>query len=141
MPALLERITGLWARRRPIPVAEWFGVRCDTSAIYLNARPPGGGSWTTAIPWSSITRVCFKAEGFALSDGILLFTREREASWAVPMEASGGQELWAELIRRGLFDAELAIEAMRAADGVFCWPPVEVAGAGPRAKAVPAHPA
>lgn len=125
MTALAERVTALLGRRKTVPVSEWFGVRWDDAAVYLIARPPEGESWTTAIPWSAITRVCFKAEGFAASDGILLFTSGREAAWAVPIEARGGEGLWAELVRRGLFDARLAFAAMRAAEGVFCWPPAD----------------
>lgn len=125
MTALAERVTALRERRKPVPVSEWFRVRWDAAAVYLIARPPGGESWTTAIPWSAVTRVCFKAEGFAASDGILLFTSGRDAAWAVPIEARGGEGLWGELVRRGLFDARLAFAAMKAEEGVFCWPPAD----------------
>jgi hypothetical protein len=38
---------------------------------------------------------------------------------------AGGPELLDELIRRGLFDAKVAIEAASATEGLFCWPPLD----------------
>lgn len=112
-----------WRRRRaPEPLSSWYLVRCDDSAVHLDVRPPGREAWSAAIPWDTITRVCFEAEGLDLSDGIYIFTSQRAESHAIPVEASGGHELWTELLRRGLFDAGLAATAMAAADGVFCWP-------------------
>lgn len=70
-----------------------------------------------------MTRVCFQAEGPFVSDGIYLFTNLRPESWTIPTEADGGAQLWEELLRRRLFDPELAIKAMGAASGLFCWPP------------------
>jgi hypothetical protein len=69
--------------------------------------------------------VCFKAEEFLVSDGIYIFIEGRPQSYAIPLEARGGQELWSELIERGLFDAELAIQAATSTGGLFCWPPVD----------------
>ena len=70
--------------------------------------------------------VCFKAEGLEASHGIYVFTRLRPESLAIPIEARGGQELWAELIRRGHLDTELAITAASSTDGLYCWPPDSV---------------
>jgi hypothetical protein len=67
--------------------------------------------------------VCFKAEGLGVSDGIYVLTSARPESYAIPIEARGGAELWDEILRRKLFDAELAIETASATSGVFCWPP------------------
>jgi hypothetical protein len=44
-------------------------------------------------------------------------------SYAIPLDANGGDELLKELVRRGLMPAELVIEAMGSTDGVFCHPP------------------
>ena len=39
------------------------------------------------------------------------------------MEAVGAQELWFEIINRGLFDAKLAIEAASGVEGkLYSWP-------------------
>jgi len=103
--------------------AGWFTVCTDDSAIRLSSRPPGRESWQATIPWDSVVRVCFAAEGPFVSDGVYLFTRLRPESWAVPVEAAGGPQLLSELIRRGLFDARLAITAASAINGLFCWPP------------------
>jgi hypothetical protein len=98
------------------------GVRCDAAALYVHARPPGGQSWIVAIPWTDITRVGFEARGYAASDGIHLCTADRPSGFRVPIEAEGGQALWAELLHRGLFDAGLAVQALRAWQGFFWWP-------------------
>lgn len=84
---------------------------------------PGRDPWEEEFRWGSIQRVGFKAEGVGVSDGIYLFTTLRAESYVIPTEAEGGSDLWAEIIRRGLFDAELAAQAMSASGGVFFWPP------------------
>jgi len=85
-----------------------------------------------SIQWEAITRVCFEAESYSLSDAIYVFTRGRAESYAIPVDAGGGHEFWDELVRRGLFDAELAARAMGAVDGVFCWPELDAEGRGRR---------
>jgi len=100
----------------------WFVVTTDDQSIHLVVTPPGRSPWQAVLPWSSITRVCFEAEGPLLSDSLYLFTALRPESWAVPVEAVGGVPLFQELVRRHLFDAGLAITAMKAQTGLFCWP-------------------
>ena len=107
-----------FASRSPGPLREWFHVRYDESTIELECEPPGGEHWTQAIAWESIERIVFKAEDPSVSDGIYLFTRGRKESYAIPAEAAGGADLWKEIIRRGLFDAGLAIEAAGSIGGV-----------------------
>jgi len=80
------------------------------------------------IPWDSVTRVCLEAADFPVSDDLYIFTSLRLESWLVPIEADGGQELLSGLIRRGLFDASLAITAARAHEGMFCWPSLDEPG-------------
>lgn len=96
-------------------------------------EPPGGAQDSTGIfdaePTAGEHRVglgdrfCFEAGGPLESDSLYVFTRLRPESWVIPVEGAGGQHLLDELIRRGLLDARLAIEAMQADHGFFCWPP------------------
>lgn len=120
--SLLQRIRAFFARRRPVPLHERWFVTFDDRMIHLRFEPPGGEKWSEDLPWDSITRICFHAADFTRSDGIYLFTSRRPESYAIPTEGCGGNELWSEILRRKLFDHELAIEAMRSAEGVFCWP-------------------
>jgi hypothetical protein len=68
------------------------------------------------------------AEDLFVSDGIYVLTSQRPESYVIPTEAEGGPELWSEILRRGLFDPQLAIEAMRSPGGLFLWPPDRGAG-------------
>ena len=108
----------------------WFVVITDDQSIHLSVTPPGRPPWQAVLPWNSVTRVCFEAEGPLVSDSLYLFTRLRPESWVVPVEAQGGTALLQELIRRRLFDPALAISAMTALQGVFCWPDESPAGDG-----------
>ena len=116
-------------RRRPGPatqtknVDEWFRVTFDDEYVRLDVAPPGRDPWKAHFAWAGIVRVCFKAEGLEASDGVYVFTSDRPESYAIPVEAAGGADFWTEVIRRGLFDAHLAIEAASASEGLFCWPP------------------
>jgi hypothetical protein len=111
------------AKQAPLPqLDQWYKVTWDDAAVRLDAAPPGRAPWKASFAWSSVTRVCFKAEGPLASDGIYIFTSARPESFPIPMEASGGAALWDEILRRGLFDAELAIKAAAAPEGLFCWP-------------------
>jgi len=124
---ILSRIRAFLAHRRPKPLHEWFSVTFDDSRVYLRAEPPGREPWSQEFTWNTVIRVCFKAEDLFVSDGIYVFTAERPESYAIPTEARGGAELWGEILRRKLFDAELAIEAAGSEGGLYCWPPDEPA--------------
>ena len=104
---------------------EWFRVRLRETGIQLDVSPPGKAAWQALIPWADITRVCYKVEDGFMSNGWYLFTKQRPESYAVPVEADGGDALLDELLKRKLFDAELTIRAAMAFNEVFCWPPVE----------------
>jgi hypothetical protein len=104
-------------------VDDWFRITFDHEYVRLDVAPPGREPWKERFAWASIVRVCFKAEGLEASDGVYVFISSRPESYAIPAEADGGAEFWTEIIRRGLFDAELAIEAATASEGLFCWPP------------------
>jgi hypothetical protein len=119
-----------WFRKRRTTqdsagVATWFRVTWDSEQVHLDVEPPGRSPWEASFTWSSVCRVCFKAEGLEASDGIYVFTTLRPESFAIPTEASGGTALWNEIVKRGLFSAALAVTAASAADGTFCWPPLE----------------
>ena len=101
----------------------WFRVTFDEEYVRLDVAPPARDPWTAQFAWTSVVRVCFKAEGLEASDGVYVFTSSRPESYAIPVEAAGGADFWSEIIRRRLFDAELAIEAATASEGLFCWPP------------------
>jgi hypothetical protein len=107
-------------------VRDWYRVRCDEAGIHLDVTPPGREAWQADIAWPDIIRVCHKVEGFPmLSSGWYFFTKQRPESYAVPVEADGGEKVLDELLKRKLFEAKLAIEAAMALEGVFCWPPEE----------------
>jgi hypothetical protein len=104
-------------------LSEWFRVSWDEEVVCLDVAPPGRPTWVASVPWSTITRVCFKGEGMEASDGVYLYTTLRPESFVIPTEATGGSQLWSEIIRRGLFNAELAVKAASSEKGLFCWPP------------------
>lgn len=108
---------------KPQPLLlEWFKVCFDDARITLQVNPPSRPAWEAQIGWGRIIRVCFKAGGWDSPDEVYLFTDERPESYLIPMIAVGGDALWDEIIRRGLFDAGVAIEAASAIEGLFCWP-------------------
>lgn len=125
MAGLLERLRKFRARLKPGPLAEWFLVRFDDESIYLDVSPPGRDPWVAQFPWSSIERIAFRAEDLYTSDGIYFFTSLGPESFVVPTEAGGGAELWSEVLRRGLFDADLAGKANTSLGETFVWPPAE----------------
>lgn len=108
-----------------MPLSDWYTVEFDAEEVRLSASPPGHQAWEQSFRWDTIERVCFEAAGFAVSDGLYIFTSLRPESYVIPIEAVGGQELWFEIIDRGLFDAELAIQAAASAETIFCWPPAD----------------
>jgi hypothetical protein len=100
----------------------WFRVTWNDDEVSLDVEPPGRTAWTASFPWSSVMRVCFKAEGLEASDGIYVFTSLRPESFVIPVEASGGLEVWNEIVRRRLFDAGLAVKVASLSEGLVCWP-------------------
>lgn len=104
------------------PLLEWFQVRFDSALITLQVSPPSRAAWEARIEWERIMRVCFKAGGWDSPDELYLFTDERPESYLIPLVAVGADALWDEILRRKLFDAELAIKAASSIDKLFCWP-------------------
>jgi len=103
-------------------VADWFEVTFDDREVRLSVNPPKRSSWQAQIKWDRIIRVCFKAGDLYVPDEIYIFTDERPESYLIPTEANGGRSLWDEILRRRLFDAELAIKAMTSTGRLFCCP-------------------
>ena len=93
------------------PIENWYKITFDNTAIYLNIHPSEKEAKKIEIEWTTIERVCFKPGNYIESDEIY-----------IPAEAFGGLELWNEIIRRRLFDAQLAIVVAAKSEGVFCWP-------------------
>ncbi len=89
----------------------------------LDVAPPNNDPWKTEIQWADIVRVCFEATDLYSSDTIYIFVRGRENSYPVPVDGAGGAELWDEIINRGLFDPQKAIDLMFAEGKTECWPP------------------
>lgn len=108
---------GFWRR-----LEEWYIVTHDEEGVNLDVSPPVRRPWKDSFSWSSVERICFQCGGPLTSDGIYVFTSKRPESYSIPIEARGGQDVWAEIIRRGLFDADLALQAAGSGRGLFCWP-------------------
>ncbi len=103
-------------------LSEWYKIAFDHWQISLDIELPSGEARQDRIQWDDIQRVCFAPGDFLESDEIYIFVNHRPESFRIPVEAAGGFELWMEIIRRGLFDAQLALQATAANAGVFCWP-------------------
>jgi len=107
------------------PLSEWFQVRFDDAIISLHVAPPKKDPWAAAIRWERIIRVCFNAGDLYNPDMIYIFTDERPESYSIPSEADIEGALWNEIVRRQLFDAEVAIRAMSSTNKLFCYPEIE----------------
>lgn len=103
----------------------WYQVTFDHDGVHRAAQPQGQPGWSDFFGWADVERVCIEVEEFSDSDGLYVFTRARPESYAIPMGAEGALDLLHELVRRGLFDGQLAIDAASAENGLFCWPEIE----------------
>ena len=99
---------------------DWYQVSFDEHGVRRAAQPPGRPAWEDQAAWTDLVRVCLEMEGLFGSDTLYLFTRQRPESYAIPLEAEGASALLGELVRRGLFDGELALQAAAAPEGLFC---------------------
>ena len=104
-------------------LSEWFTVTFDAEQVHISASAPGRTPWQQSFRWAEVERICFQSQDFMLTDELYIFTSQRPESYLIPMEAQGAAELWGEIIRRGLFDAALAIQAAQSTNELFCWPP------------------
>ena len=106
----------------PEPAGPWFEVEFDETTIHMRCAI-GRKPWAQSVEWSDVVRVCFKPEPLGVSDGIYIWSSKRPESYAVPLDAAGGEALWNEIVKRRLFDSALAIDAMTMTVGAACWPP------------------
>jgi len=106
-----------------MPLHEWFFVTFDDRVVRMRVEPPDREPWDAEFTWASVVRVCFVAEDLYASDEIYVFTTQRPESYSIPTEAHGGADLWSEILRRKLFDAELAIEAAPTEGRLLTIPP------------------
>ena len=126
MKEIFSFIRNAWAKPQNLsPLSDWFRVEFDDAAIELSVNPPRKEAWSARIEWNKINRVCFKAGDLYNPDEIYIFTNERPESYLIPTEANGGNALWNEIIRRKLFDAEVAIKAAGAINELLCCPELE----------------
>ena len=102
---------------------DWYSISFDEQTISLDVRPPDLDSWKAVIRWEDIIRVCYKTGEFLEPDDIYIFIRNREHSYRIPSTAMNAEELWTEIIRRELFDAEVAIQLMTTSNEMQCFPP------------------
>ncbi|WP_287585440.1 hypothetical protein [Candidatus Borrarchaeum sp.] len=100
----------------------WYNVSFNENTVFLDVNPPDGEEWKAQFQWNDIIRVCFQVGDLWESDDIYIFTNKRPESYVIPTEANGSPECWGEIIRRDLFDAELAIKIASATEGLYCWP-------------------
>ncbi|MFX0100902.1 MAG: hypothetical protein ACFFCS_15105 [Candidatus Hodarchaeota archaeon] len=109
----------------PRELSNWFVVKFDEEKVELHVNPPGSEKQEPRIFfWNDVIRVCFQANDFLISDEVYVFTSKRPESYVVPMQASGADKLWGEIIERELFDAKLAIKAATEGEGLYCWPEI-----------------
>ena len=102
---------------------KWLEVDYDADTITISRRKFFLLRSVTTISWSRIIRICFLAGDHIKFDEVYIFTDERPESYVVPLDSSGGLQLWGEIIEKGLFDAELAVKAASAfSDELLCWP-------------------
>jgi hypothetical protein len=103
----------------------WFKSWFDDKTIYLEAKSDNVTIKKEQLLFENINRVCFSWDPKA-TDGIYVFTNDRENSHVVPLMSPGSDELVEELIKRGLFSKELIIEADRSKkrETTTCQPPL-----------------
>jgi len=102
-------------------IENWYEVTFDGMYIYRNVEAPGSEPWSDKLKWVDIDKICFTAERNIYTDDIAIFTLGRPESYLIPIEAKGGNELWSEILDRGLFDHDLAIKALTSTSGSYCW--------------------
>ncbi len=100
---------------------DWLQFWFDEQGLHRRANPPGRAAWSDSLAWADVARVCLEMEDFLGTNSIYVFTRHRAESYVFPLDTEEGQALLNELIRRKLFDAQLAIEAA-SGEGLYCWP-------------------
>lgn len=121
------------AASRSKGLLHWYHVSFDDRSVRRRAEPPGRETWEDSLAWEDIVRVCFKTgDLFYSCDELYIFTHRRPESYLIPMEAEGATGLLDEIVRRGLFDAEVLIKAAQTTEEkLFCHPPADGASGDP----------
>jgi hypothetical protein len=102
----------------------WFKVTFDKTTIKIKVSAPGQKVVNDTILWTDIKRICRIARSMLESDELYIYTDKFPDGLLIPTEAVGGRDLWDEMITRGAFDADVAINAAMGKDNErFCWPP------------------
>lgn len=96
-------------RQGTLPTYRKFFIKVNQKAVQSN------------IKWSHISQVCFYSKGLYNPAEMKLVESFRN-TYIIPIDTKGGNELWTEIINRGLFDKELATEVMVSAIGEYCSP-------------------
>lgn len=99
-----------------------YTVRFDADAIFVEVQPPNGPHWQQSIRWGAITRVCFRANRLGLADEVFVCTAEQADGYRIPLDADGGESVWAAIRAQGLFDEQLASRATRMVADLVCSP-------------------
>ncbi len=109
-------------------IPTFFFVSFDEESIHITISHSKGDKREWRVLWKDIVRVCYRPFSYWSSDEIYLFVKDREESHVIPTEALGGSELWGEIVRRGLFDADLAIKVLSNGElgKAVCWPDADI---------------
>ncbi len=102
---------------------DWYSISFNEQTISFDVRPPNLSPWNATIRWDEISRVCYKTGEFPEPDDIYIFVRNREHSYRIPSTATNAEDLWAEILRRDLFDAEVAVQLLTTSNEIQCFPP------------------
>lgn len=107
----------------PPPLSAWYFVAFDDTHIHVRANPPKQQGFAYSFLWQDIHRVCFQDGGLSASDCLYIWVQGQEDSYMIPIEASGGDELFLALNQRGLFPDDLMRQAAASTDGgLYCYP-------------------
>jgi hypothetical protein len=126
MSTLLRRLKSEWSKLRPKALSDCLLVEWDDTTVRVRVLDTLNPEWNQEFLWADITKVCFKDEGIAMSDAILLQLRE-QGKWATVLtEAQGGPSFVSELVARALFPKHMLEKAITSSNGeMSCWPPNE----------------
>ena len=121
MNSFLSKIGSALKRRfKNRPISDWYHVTFDDHMVYRNVSAPGREPWSDKFSWKDIERVCFECTDYMYPDNIYFYVQSRPESYLIPSEARGADDLWEFVLDNGLFDPELAVEAMGSVSGLFC---------------------
>ena len=122
MLSYIKKLLGFFSRGSG-DISQWYVVNFDETEIVRDVSPPGRAGFKDQLEWSAIERIVFEATEPIVSDVLYLFSKHRPESYEIPMDATGADKLWYEILDRKLFDEDLAIEAAFSKGGLFVWPP------------------